>query len=167
MKTALDGVRQSVAVSLYKRYRKLLADPAHRAEAREELDHALTLVLNGDRAADVPEYLERSVARDARRTLARRRARHPEDDVDTLADTLAGSSPDPEQLLIAKQAFTEIASAAKQLAPDAVTSLEGLLLDESVEESAARSNISPRRVRHLRAQLRRRAAALPAFAEAA
>lgn len=165
-------VRLDAAHSLYRLYDRRVSRQDHVESLREELDHALTLVLSEDRAAPNAPYLVRSVRRDARRILRRRNAARPEHTAFESGDELIAGQPsyvanwpsgvrfpNPEELLLAGERAEQLNRITRQLGSDAAACADGLLKGESVSESAARAQISPRRVRYLRCVIRTRVAA--------
>jgi hypothetical protein len=156
MKAGLNAVRFEVARKLQEKYKKLISSRGHSPAVREELDHALSLVLNGGRYANVKEHLLRNVCRDARRVLRRgSQSRGAEEQFEALEEGIPEHRiPDPEQLLMAKQRLQQMAGIAATIASDASVCLPGLLEGESVEECIARTNLPARRIRYMRACLR-------------
>lgn len=174
MEPVLNGdVRLGVALSLHKLYLNRISRREHSEALREELDHALTLVLSPGRAGDNPRYLLRNVRRDARRILRRRNASRPEHQpFESHDEMIAGAGtgfgnwrggalpfPSPEELLLAREREEELRRIGEQLGEDGAACAEGLVEGESVDESASRTGMSPRRVRYLRTLIRAEMAA--------
>lgn len=170
--TATVDVRFAAAHALYTQYDRRVSRRDHPESLREELDHALTLVLSQGRAAESVPFLLRSVRRDARRILRRRNAARPEHTVFAPSDELiAGSArtatnwpggvqfPDPEELLLASERVAQVNQVVRELGTDAAACLDGLRNGETVSECATRTGISPRRIRYLRVVIRARLAA--------
>lgn len=167
------NVRLDAAHTLYSLYNRRVSKRDHSESLREELDHALTLVLSENRAAQNAPFLVRSARRDARRVLRRRNAARPEHlPFESSDELIAGPTPratdwaaggvglpNPEQLLLAKERASQLGQIREQLGPDGAACVDGLIAGESVSECAARAGISPRRVRYLRVLIRARIAA--------
>ncbi len=159
MNTVSRGVRMDVAYLLYQQYRKLISRPGHSPEVREEVEHALSLILNEKRTAGNPRYLFRNARRDARRIHRRRHVSLPvQEQFEVHEEIISGRVADPEQQLLAKERYRELAVIARDIGADAMGCLEDLLEEDSVENSMARLGLTSRRVRYMRALLRARLA---------
>lgn len=141
------------------------------SERHEAAYHAVGLALSDRRVASAPEFLERSVMRDARRILRRRRRKapilDPLDEGSALGRLLADgeinagiASETPESLCIARDFEAQLRQRARALDPNAEACLEGLLDEEPLESTAQRLAIPARRVRRLRERIRGEARAL-------
>ena len=173
MDATSGDVRLDAANTLYSQYNRRVSRQDHSESLREELDHALTLVLSENRAAVNAPFLVRSARRDARRVLRRRNAARPEHlPFESSDELIAGPTPratdwaacgirfpSPEQVLLASERVAQLSQITQQLGADAAACVDGLIAGESVSECAARAGISPRRVRYLRVVIRARMAA--------
>jgi hypothetical protein len=124
----------------------------------EIVEHALDLALKPRRRTD--EFLVRNLLRDSRRILARQAANRRKVQLDDAAVALLDTSAalvetsTPESLLRAKQLLHQIRAAVMPFSRHAARVLEGLVIGESLAETAADCGISTVRVNQLRRLVR-------------
>jgi hypothetical protein len=121
------------------------------------IDYALS-----DRRSSVttPKHLYDSVIRDAKKWMTRRREDSTDFTEEVVAGKFAASTPDPSSASQMDDEITQITGVFGSDALEAEKCLRGLIDGESVKSTAQSTNISERRVRHLRARLREEGAKL-------
>ena len=135
-------------------------------------EHAVDLALSAKRAADNPETLLARVLEDSGRVIRRRRRRarelfiadlrrqaDPVNDEGDFADPpLRGLSAPvtPEDIVIARGIEAELRDRISATYPhDGPRCLDGMLTDETLDETATALGTSTRRVKRIRAAIRR------------
>jgi hypothetical protein len=148
-----------VACECYRR-----ADVAHPGSDDAEIaEHAVSLALGRGDASN-PQWLLDDVLRDARRSVLRGRQRHLRA-VRAAGDLAMRNQPtgasrglvdtnSPEAIALAGELNDILAAKAATLGPVAQRVLAGLLIGETVEQTAASARVSPATVKRVQRQLR-------------
>jgi hypothetical protein len=121
----------------------------------EQIEHAIDLALSERRAVD--DFLVRNLLRDARRILDRQAAARiyvQLEDGASPTEELLMESNTPEDILEAIQLAEAIVAHVSRSSVHAARVMEGLLVGESLAETAGDARISRARVNQLRQQLR-------------
>lgn len=125
-------------------------------------DHALSLAMSPSR--DDTRYLARDCLRNARSIVVRSRRRSREGGVDFLspaaaegdpAELVAAETPDPFERALWRTTYAVFVERIRALGRDAERALAGMVEDEPVERTAREAGMSPRKLKSLRAQIRR------------
>lgn len=139
-------------------------DHARNRRTAEMAEHALTLALGDKRAQDNATFLWRDTLRDARRIIARRKdpLRQPEQLLDenehdsrTFAPVgfIGAPAHRPDRVAEAKELASRITNAVAAI-PNGLACLDGMVLGETVFESAERLGLTQRQVRYARQLVR-------------
>lgn len=162
-KSMLLPVSGDARVSVVRHLQAIADEVPPGTETSEIADHAIDLALSPTRDDPSPALLFRNVWRNARFIVRRRR--------EVVLDPITADSPvgrlledgalsavskpeTPEDLIIAKDLAERIRGAADCVDRHGAECFDGLLAGESLEETAQRLHITPRSVRHIRAQIR-------------
>lgn len=148
--------------SLDLRFRAIMALQAIRArhspgsERYEHAEHAIDLVLNEERTID--NYLIRNVLRDAERVHLRQRQSRQflsvSDDIEILEHPALIEPDSPHDISVAKELFRHLSSCVVHLGAHGLRTLEGMLLSESLTETANAIGLTTSRVNQLRREIR-------------
>ena len=155
--------RQEARLLVYEqlqRHQRILPPGSKRYEI---VEHALDLALNDGHRAH--RFLLRNLVRDSRRILERQAGKRPTIIIDEIATWTQTPSPlvdnaNPETLLLQKQQLDLIRQDIAPHSSYAVRVLEGLILGESLRETAEACGMSTSRVNQLRRYIRQAGLAL-------
>lgn len=147
--------------SLDLRFRAIMALQAIRSrhspgsDRYEHAERAIDLVLSKDRTID--DFLVRNVLRDAERVRVRQlQSRQMISASDADSDEQLGlvDSTSPYDFAVAKDMLRRLSSNARQLGSNGLRILDGMLLSETLTETAAAVGLTESRVNQLRRQIR-------------
>jgi hypothetical protein len=159
---AWDETRASVV----RRLQAIIGKAVPGTETSEIAEHAITLALSAVRNETGPALFFRNVWRNSRHVLRRRRRRQ-RLVIDALDETtslgrrvIAGGLPGteivltPESEAVAADLEERIRTEVSRLNETAVGCLDGLLLGETVDQTATRLQTTPQQVRSIRSSIR-------------
>jgi DNA-directed RNA polymerase specialized sigma24 family protein len=148
---SISDVQASVAALLHEQLqRRTPGSPGY-----EIAEKALSLVFSpARRAHEHAPFLHRNVTRDAARILRRARARRPEGVLEEPLDVPDHAMATPEEVVQATQLATRLREAARPIHPAAVECFDGLLAQETLAETSARTGLSTPEVKALRTRIR-------------
>jgi hypothetical protein len=150
-------------VGVIRRLQSIIEKVPPGTETYEIADHAIDLALSTNREGRSAALLFRNVWRNARYILRRRRdlILDPLNDDSVIGRQIAdgelvgAAAPEtPEDQLVAVDLAARIRGAAARLDRRGAECFDGLVIGETLVETARSLNITPRRVKRMRAQIR-------------